>query len=288
MNFLTEFWLANQQSIKLALSSALFSLLPILIWAAIFLYKHGEKQAMVVKAFSFGGIMVLPFILYRKLWDFFPFLDINNIANELSSKPVTIFHISLSIPIGMAIMLLSLGALEEFLKHIVANSIDKAEITSIDDAIEFSILAALGFAFAENTFYFIHVWQNSGTDILFKLVLFRSLFSTFAHVLCSSIYGYHFGLSLLAKPILQESKDDYAYKKIIFWIHKKLKLETYIIYKDFQLFLGLFLASVLHGIYNILLELHNTVFLVPFLIIGFTYVMKLISDEKNLKDYVIE
>lgn len=265
--------------------SALFSLVPILIWAAIFLYKHGEKKSMVFKAFAFGGIMVLPFIIYRRLWDYFPFLNIESAAHDLSSKPIAFLNINLAIPLGLAILLLSLGCLEEYLKHRVAKSIDRAEITSIDDAIEFSILAALGFAFAENTFYFIYAWKTSGTDILFKLVLFRSLFSTFAHVLCSTIYGYHFGLSLFAKPILLESKDEYLYKKIIRWIHKKLKLDTYIIYQDFQLFLGLFLASVLHGMYNILLELKNTVFLVPFLIFGFLYVMKLISDEKNLREY---
>lgn len=232
--------------------------------------------------------MVLPFIVYRKLWDFFPFLNVESAAHQLSSKPLSIFSISLNIPLGMAILFASLGCLEEYLKHRVATSIDKSEINSIDDAIEFSIIAALGFAFAENTFYFIQVWKSSGTDILFKLVIFRSLFSSFAHILFSSIYGYHFGLSLFSKPILEDTQNQSYYKRIVFWIHKKLKFRTDIIYKDFQLFIGLFLASVFHGLYNILLELHNTIFLVPFLAFGFLHIMKLISDERNLKVYTTE
>lgn len=284
-SYLQQFFSTNQEVLTLVLKSSTFSLVPILIWAAIFLYKHGEKREMVVKAFSLGAVLVIPFIFYRKLWDVFPILNVEQALKGLATESIQITQMSLSLPLSLAIMFATLGCLEEYLKHKAASKIDHAEINSIDDAIEFSIIAALGFAFAENTFYFIEIWQNAGPDLFYKLVVFRSIFSTFAHILFSSIYGYHFGLALFADPIIHNPENKSFYKKIIHWIHCKTNFRDDVIFKDYQLFLGLFTASVLHGLYNILLELRNTIFLVPFLILGFSYIMKLISDQKNQIEY---
>jgi RsiW-degrading membrane proteinase PrsW (M82 family) len=253
------------------------------MWAAIFLYKHNEKRELVIRTFAFGGVMVLPFMLYRKLWDYFPSLSLDNLISGYSSEPIQIFSFSLSISLAAAILFASLGCIEEFLKHKVASSISHHEINSIDDAIEFSIIAALGFSFAENTFYFIEVWKTMGPSMLYKVVVFRSLFSTFAHILFSSIYGYHFGLAVLASPILENPKDHSFYKRIAFWVHSIFHVRTNVVFKDFQLVFGLVIASFFHGLYNILLEMKNTIFLVPFLVFGFIYIMKLISDERNQK-----
>lgn len=229
--------------------------------------------------------MVLPFMLYRKMWDYFPSLHLDKLMSNYTSKPIQIFNFSLQISLAAAILFASLGCLEEYLKHKVAISVDHKEINSIDDAIEFSILAALGFSFAENTFYFIEVWQSMGTDMLYRVVIFRSLFSTFAHILFSSIYGYHFGLALFADPILRNPKEHSLYKRMSFWIHNLFNLRTNVVFKDFQLFFGLIIASLSHAVYNILLEMKNTAFLIPFLVFGFLYVMKLISAEKNKLEY---
>lgn len=283
-----DFLILNQQSLKLTLFSSLFSLLPILIWASIFLYKHNEKRELVVRTFALGGVMVLPFMLYRKLWDYFPSLSLENLLSNYSSEPIQILSFSLSISLAAAILFASLGCMEEFLKHKVASSISHHEINSIDDAIEFSIIAALGFSFAENTFYFIEVWKTMGPSMLYKVVIFRSLFSTFAHILFSSIYGYHFGLAVLANPILHNPKNHSLYKRMAFWVHKVFHIRTNIVFKDFQLIFGLVIASFFHGLYNILLETKNTIFLIPFLVFGFIYIMKLISDEKNQENLIKE
>ncbi len=280
-----EFFLINQEALKLTIFSSLFSLVPILIWATIFLYKHNEKRELVVRTFAFGGLMVLPFMLYRKLWDYFPFLNLDSLVASYSSEPIQILNFSLQISLATAVLFASLGCIEEFLKHKVASSIDHSEINCIDDAIEFSIIAALGFSFAENTFYFIEVWKSFGPSMLYKVVIFRSLFATFAHILFSSIYGYHFGLALFADPILKNPKEHSLYKRLSFWIHNFFHVRTNIVFKDFQMIFGLIIASFSHGFYNILLEMKNTIFLFPFLVLGFSYIMKLISDEKNLKIY---
>ena len=82
-------------------------------------------------------------------------------------------------------------------------------------------MAALGFAFAENTFYLINIWKNLDVQTFTSVYLLRAVFSTFAHCLFSTIYGYYFGLALFSKKNLQRrhlsSMVDYStFKKVSF------------------------------------------------------------------------
>ena len=65
-------------------------------------------------------------------------------------------------------------------------------------------MAALGFAFTENILYFYNIWITKGVEDLFVSFLYRSSFSTFAHLLFSGVLGYYYGMAHFAKPILQE------------------------------------------------------------------------------------
>jgi len=254
----------------IVLISSLVSLSPILLWAAFLLYKHNEKRNLVVNTFMLGALMVIPLLVYKKLWEYLPFLDFQTAFNSLESTTLS-----------LVLLFLTVGIIEEYLKHFVAGRVDRKEISSIDDAIEFSIMAALGFSFAENTIYFIQVWQNMGTDILWQLVGFRSLFSTFAHVLFSTIYGYHFGLALFAKPVYKKMSTQRLDKKFINLLHKLTKVKGEVLFHEQQIFTGLFYAAVLHAIFNTALGLGYTTFLVPFLIFGVMHVISLISDRHN-------
>ncbi len=265
------------------------SLLPALIWGAIFLYKHGEKRASVVRTFMFGGFMVLPLMIYRLLWEFFPGIDLVYQLQPLEHKEIIFSFFGgvgqFSLPLSLLLLFGTVGIIEEYFKNRVARDVDRDEITSIDDAIEFSIIAALGFAFAENTFYFITVWQGLGLEFMLQVFIFRALFSTFAHVLFSAVYGYHFGLAMFAKKTYRELERKSWLKKAIIWIHKKTHLKTADLFEDQQRFVGLFYAATLHAVFNILLELDITVFLVPFLILGFIHVMFLIWRRENHVEY---
>jgi len=97
------------------------------------------------------------------------------------------------------------GVIEEYMKHLSVRATDDDKFMNIDDAIEYSIIAALGFAFIENIMYFYFIWIHQGVDALFISFIFRSIFSTFAHILFSGIYGYFYGIAHFAKPILEES-----------------------------------------------------------------------------------
>jgi len=259
-----------QNPLYLVLISALLSFVPIAIWASILLYKHNEKRYLVIQSFMLGAVMVLPLIVYKHLWEVIPALNFKAAFETVESTTLSLL-----------LLFLTVGIIEESLKHFVAKSVDHKEVNSIDDAIEFSIMAALGFSFAENTFYFIQVWQNMGSDILMQLVIFRSLFSTFAHILFSTIYGYHFGLALFAKPVYREMSKTRLDKRFLNYLHRLTKVKGDILFHEQQVFAGLFYASILHAIFNTALGLGYTKFLAPFLILGFIHVMSLITDRHN-------
>jgi len=245
---------------------------------------------MVIKVFMLGAVMVVPLVIYRFLWNFFPNLSLTETLKPLENKEVilSIFqNASITLPLSLIFLFLTIGVVEEYAKHFIAKKVDKKEITSIDDAIEFSIIAALGFSFAENTFYFIEIWQNLGTDLLLRVFIFRSIFSTFAHVLFSAVYGYHFGLALFAKPLVREKKKKSPLTRGLYKFYRTLRLKGEEVFEKQHAFVGLFYASSLHALFNIFLEIGYTKFLIPFLVIGVIHVIYMIWKRENHVEYEV-
>ena len=252
------------------------SLLPVLAWGSLFLYKHNEKKDLVIKTFIFAAISVIPLVCYRLLWGVLPGAQLN----EYFSTIINFQIFQSSLPLNLLVLFVTIGIVEEYLKHFVASKVDKSEIDNIDDAIEFSIIAALGFSFAENAFYFIDVYQNLEVTMFWKVVVFRSLFSTLAHVIFSSIYGYHFGLALFAKPLTkQRYKMGFvtSINRLLARLLSKLKDRESDLFMDEQRFLGLFLAASLHAAFNVFLELNQVAVVLPMLFFGLYYVLYLLS-----------
>lgn len=269
--------------------SVFLALLPALIWGGIFLYKHGEKRSEVLKIFLVGGTMVIPLMVYRFLWGIYPKISIMNLIEPLKNKEIALRLFdggpNLALPISMIILFLTIGIIEEVLKGLVAKGADREGIKTIDDAIEFSIIAGLGFAFAENTFYFMEVWRVLGYESLLQVFVFRAVFSTFAHVMFSAVFGYHLGLAIFAKDVYREKKRNSFTRSIITKLSRLTRMKSEDIFEDQQIFIGLFYASVLHAIFNVLLELNFTRFLIPFLVIGVIHVMLMITNSKNHIEY---
>ncbi len=259
--------------------SILLGLLPAIIWGLFFLNKSTEKRYMIVRTFMLGALMVVPLVIYRSLWDAFPSIDL---AKNL--QPLEAYGLGFGgLTLNYVFLYLSIGVIEEVSKYFVVKKVDAKEINSVRDSIEFSIIAALGFSFAENTFYFIQIHQNFELNMLLSVFVFRSLFSTFAHILFSAIYGYHAGLAKFAKEIYKETSKKSLYRKFIYKLSKFLSVKGSDLFEDQHRFLGLFLASFLHAIFNLLLEAGITAFLFPFLAIGFIHVSYLVFN----RDYFV-
>ncbi|MFA5355401.1 MAG: PrsW family glutamic-type intramembrane protease [Candidatus Paceibacterota bacterium] len=184
-----------------------FGLVPSILWLLFYLRKdkNPEPVRMILKIFFFGFLAALPAVLIEM--GILDFVDSLKLGNSLLPCLIKIF-------IGVAFI-------EEFLKYVVIReqALKTREFDEPVDAVIYMIIAALGFAGAENILIFFSLGPNFlFTDIL-SLGLFRFLGATFLHALCSGTLGYFIAIS--------------AYKT-----RKRILL------------LGLAVVTLLHGLYN--------------------------------------
>ena len=250
-------------------------------WGYIFYKKQHEDRLHTVVTFIIGGLAVFPILLYKYLWKFFPDINILAYAKNFEKDLIGISGFAM-IPLSVIIAFAFVGIIEEVMKMSVVHAVDDNRIRHIDDAIMFSILAALGFAFTENILYFYTIWAKHGAENLLVPFVFRAVFSTFAHVLFSAIFGYYYGIAHFAKPLLQEELKD---KRHAFWdwYHKIFNWKTNELFHEQKMLEGLTLAVVLHAVYNIFLEMNWTFIMMPYLILGYAFVSHLFKIKENHK-----
>ncbi len=185
-----------------------FGTLPSFIWLLFYLKadSHPESNKMVLKIFVFGMLIALPAILLE--------MGILNILNNLVLP--TILSIFLSVFVAVAFI-------EEFLKYLVvrAKVLDNPEFDEPIDVVLYMIIAALGFAAAENILILFSLGPVFFLEDVFLISVLRFWGATFLHALCSGLIGVFLALS-------------------IFEMKKR------------SLFLasGLGIALLLHGLYN--------------------------------------
>jgi RsiW-degrading membrane proteinase PrsW (M82 family) len=112
--------------------------------------------------------------------------------------------------------------IEEFLKFLVVREIvfESKELDEPIDCMIYMIIAGLGFAATENLLLLFPLKSKFFGEI-FQISFLRFLSATFLHALSSAILGFFIGLSFFRKK-------------------ERLKLIS----------LGVFLATLLHGLYN--------------------------------------
>lgn len=186
------------------------------------------------------------------------------------------------IPVSVIVMFLFVGVIEEVMKMSAVHAVDDNRIRHIDDAVMFAILAALGFAFTENILYFYLIWAKQGPENLLIPFLFRSLFSTFAHILFSGVFGYYYGVAHFAKPLLQQELRN-RHHTFWDWYYRVFKWKTAELFHEQHMLKGLTIAVVLHAVYNVFLEMNWTFIMVPYLVIGYLYVSHLFKMKENHK-----
>lgn len=265
------------------LVSILFAAIPAFIWIHIFYKKDPVFRSKAGQTFLFGMLAVLPILFYKWTWQYLPQLNIFNYTNNFETNVLS-FTPSLFLPIGTVIAFMFVGVIEEYMKHTVVHKVDRGFFRNVDDSIEFAILSALGFAFIENVMYFYYIWEYQGFDILMVSFVFRAVFSTFAHVLFSGIYGYFYGIAYFADPIWSEEVRKSRHP-LVNLFHRVMHFKRNRIFATEKITEGLFLAVALHAVFNILLELQLTFFMVPFLVLGYSYLDHLFKEKENLKRY---
>jgi len=265
------------------IGSIILACVPAIIWGIFFYNKHPEKRTITAITFIVGGLSVFPILFYKFLWQFFPWINAFKLADFYQDDVIGFSNLTL-LPLSIIITFMLVGLIEELMKLFSVKLVDDDKIMNIDDSIEFFVLAALGFSFTENILYFYNIWISQGPINLLLPFLFRSSFSTFAHLMFSGILGYYYGVAHFAKPILQEEIKAKRSKWIV-WLHKVFNLREDKLFHQERLLEGALIAIVLHAIFNIVLEMNLTFLIVPFIIAGYITLNYLFDKKENHKEY---
>jgi len=272
----------QQNLINIALAG-LLAFVPALFWGLIFYKKQPENKITTLRLFLAGAVSVAPLLLYKYLWQFFPWINAFLYTNTFQDDMIGFANLTV-VPLDVLLTFMIVGVIEELAKFSAVKMIDHKKIDSITDCIEYFILVALGFAFAENIIYFLNIIQVRGVDSVFLPFIFRSLFSTFAHVMFSGIFGYFYGLAKFAGPVLDENYNHDKWpllRKMVSWLHLN-RLKTF---HDEKIFQGLLIAVTLHAFFNIFLEMNWTFLIVPFLTVGFILLSYMFDNRRMEKHY---
>ncbi|MBU3922791.1 PrsW family intramembrane metalloprotease [Patescibacteria group bacterium] len=192
--------------------------IPSLIWLAFYLRKdkHPEPNKMIIKIFILG-IIAVPIAGFLEQGIFMSLEKINLLEK-----------------IGLIVILFAF--VEELLKYLVIKFgiLRNSAFDEPVDAMMYMIIAALGFAAAENIYLLMQVFP---TDLpmlqALEFMTTRFLGATFLHALASAILGY-----FLAASLLIDSK-----------IRKLLT------------FGGIICATILHSVFNYIIILNSQTFI---------------------------
>lgn len=265
------------------IGSLALAIIPLAIWSHFFIKKSNKDRSVLVFTFIIGALAVFPILLYKALWKYFPWMNAFELADNYQDVTISISS-SLAIPLSVIITFMIVGAVEEVLKMAPIKVVNQKALTNIDDAIEFFIISALGFSFMENVLYFYNIWVTQGGQDLVVPFLFRSTFSTFAHILFSGIFGYFYGVAHFAKPALQKEIRSKRHKVTTF-LHKIFSVRKEKGFRDEKVLEGLLIAVGLHAVFNIFLEVGLTFLVIPFLLAGYFYLDHLLNKKENQRVY---
>ena len=157
---------------------------------------------------------------------------------------VGIFHwFGLSV---LAFSVIFLAFAEEYSKHLVVRFTDDDSIRSIDDAIEFSVIVGLAFAFAENVLLYFPRLLTEGNTAMLAL---RSVLTVLMHAVASGIFGYFYGLAHFSH---EEVRLGHGGRGPLYRaLHRVFLLRQESLYHEAKMFEGLVLAGTYHATFNL-------------------------------------
>ncbi|MFC1750521.1 PrsW family intramembrane metalloprotease [Pseudomonadota bacterium] len=254
--------------ILLYIFSGILAFIPALIWLIILFKKHEKKWLQI--AIFFGSIFsVVPILLLQHFYSLFPQYDILNFIEQTIDNQ----------NINLILLFISVGVIEEIMKQAIIRIADKKYliIHTINDSIHFSLIAALGFAFAENIFYFMNIYSSLGLQQLFIAFMFRSLFTTAAHMVFSGFFGYYYGIAKFSIKIIDYRRKIGRRSSFNTKISRFFNISSYNAFKKLTILKGLGIAIILHAIFNLMLQLNLIPVVAIYIIVAFALLQYLLS-----------
>ncbi len=250
--------------------SAVLAFLPVLVWFSV-IFKRTKRKALQFLIF-FGSIFsVVPVFIIQYFIHLFPGFDIVTfLQGQIHNQNL-----------GLVILFIGVGITEEIVKQGLVRMVDRRYllIQTISESIQFSLVAALGFSFAENIFYIYNIWQSLGIQQLFIAYFFRSIFTTCAHLIFSGFFGYYYGLAKFSLNIREESR--WVGKKMYFTnaIARILNMPKSQALKEVMILKGLCIAILMHMSFDFLLELNQIIPSVLFVAVGYYFLRRLLKQK---------
>ncbi len=260
--------------LKIRLIAAFIALIPAVIWCRLFLKYHRERISTVALLFLAGMLSTVPILFYDSLvrsgveMQFFFFRLKPESFNQVSEAFVASHLQDAGISTVVLTTLLSfvcVGLIEEVSKYWVLSRSAKQMFTSIDDVMQLSIMAAIGFAFAENVInpvYFTafvrdYLMHGSAPDVgaFIGNIMGRSVLTSMVHIVSTGVMGYFLGLAIFASPLLAEAHAGGRAHRFLTAVHKLLRLREVSVFRVQMLTTGLLCAVTLHGLFNFLVTL---------------------------------
>ncbi len=255
-------------------------------------YREPEPKRNIALAFIFGMLAVVPLLAVRWQLQYSPNLMQSVISFSYMMPLVAVI-------IGSII----LAYLEEALKHFATLRLGKRlhiEFDQIVDGVVYSVAAALGFAFAENVFYFLTLLDYyTLTDAeLWTVMAFRGFGTTLGHSLFSGLFGLFWGHAFLSKSVTPRHSESVSTLFRKFTQTLRLHIIFRHILKDRSSLHGhekadlvreaLILATLVHALFNIFIQLEVfgrmlTPFVVPLLLIVLVFLSKQFFVPRNVQ-----
>ncbi len=252
------------------LLAGVLALFPALIWFFLLLKKRQHKGVQLL-IFSSGVFAVIPILLIQILfvnypeWNFIEIID-QRITDRNLHFLLTFAWVSIT---------------EELVKQWLVRSLDRRKliVQTINDSIRYSLIAALGFSFAENIFYFVNIGSQFGYETFITAFFFRSIFTTAAHLVFSGFFGYYYGIAKFAINIFEQNK--ISGKKMLFstWVGRLLNISKLQAFRETMIIKGLFFAITLHTFYNYLLQFQLIIPATLFITVCFIYLLILLKNK---------
>ncbi|MEK7523690.1 MAG: PrsW family glutamic-type intramembrane protease [Patescibacteria group bacterium] len=258
-----------------AIASIILALVPVFVWLDL-IHREGEDKGIYIKTFLAGTFAVIPPFALILLFDKVPELNIYSLITR-SVHEVALAALLTNIVVGIV---------EEIGKNIIVRVVDKRHpeyVQTISSALRLSICAGMGFAFAENIFYFYNVWVNPqfGAQDLFATFVFRSVFTMCGHMVFSGIFGYYFGIGKFSADITEFERWEGKGLWLARLVSRLTGKMTFQVVREFKNLQGLFLAMTLHAAFNVSLDLEHKLPSILIVAVSVIYILYLLQTKSG-------
>lgn len=235
-----------RDDVSLVVLAALLSLLPVVLLFWVYYLREREPSVpgrTVTRFFAAGMLTVVPAIFFES--------GAHALAGEVSPVVASAFFTEFFSVHGLKDLILAffiafgvVALVEEGFRFFLLRFLFRksAELDQVVDGLQVGVASGIGFAFVENTLYFLRLLQHLDFDTLAVVFFLRFLISTFGHISFGGIMGIGL-LRAMADPLERRSR---------LW--------------------GAFLVPwVLHGLFDVLLSIRLSAYTVLFLLLPLFY-----------------